>query len=81
MVEHDEEVMRAADHIIDMGPEAGTLGREVIFSGTHDQLMQSDGLTAKYLTGREKIQRPKRRRPVKDRLIVKGAPYLVNALK
>ena len=73
VVEHDEEVMRAADHIIDMGPEAGTHGGEVIFSGTHDQLMASDGLTAKYLTGREKIQRPKRRRPVKDVLIVKGA--------
>ncbi len=73
VVEHDEEVMRAADHIIDMGPEAGTHGGEVIFSGTHDQLMTSDGLTAKYLTGREKIARPKRRRPVKDRITVKGA--------
>jgi excinuclease ABC subunit A len=73
VVEHDEEVMRAADYIIDMGPEAGTHGGEVVFSGTHDQLLASDSLTAKYLTGREKIERPKRRRPVKDRIVVKGA--------
>ncbi|MGB3868139.1 MAG: excinuclease ABC subunit UvrA [Flavobacteriales bacterium] len=73
VVEHDEDVMRAADHIIDMGPEAGTHGGEVVFSGTHDQLIQSDSLTAKYLTGRMQIPRPTRRRPVKDRLIVKGA--------
>lgn len=73
VVEHDEEVMRAADHIIDMGPEAGTLGGEVVFSGTHRQLMASDSLTAQYLTGRLRIERPKRRRPVKDRIVVKGA--------
>jgi excinuclease ABC subunit A len=73
VVEHDEEVMHAADHIIDMGPEAGTHGGEVVFSGTHDQLMESDSLTAKYLTGREQIKRPERRRPVRDRIKVKGA--------
>ncbi|MBZ0206101.1 MAG: excinuclease ABC subunit UvrA [Flavobacteriales bacterium] len=73
VVEHDEEVMRAADHIIDMGPEAGTHGGEVVFSGTHEQLMESDGLTAKYLTGRKKIAQPARRRPVKDHITVKGA--------
>ncbi|MBP8824607.1 MAG: excinuclease ABC subunit UvrA [Flavobacteriales bacterium] len=73
VVEHDEEVMRAADHIIDMGPEAGTLGGEVVFSGTHDQLVHSDGLTARYLTGRLQIPRPARRRPVKDRLAIVGA--------
>ena len=73
VVEHDEEVMRAADHIIDMGPEAGTLGGQVVFSGTHDQLVHSDSLTAKYLTGRERIERPARRRPVRDQLLLKGA--------
>ncbi|MBS1569474.1 MAG: excinuclease ABC subunit UvrA [Bacteroidetes bacterium] len=73
VVEHDEEVMRAADHIIDMGPEAGTHGGEVVFSGTLDQLVQSNSLTARYLTGREKIERPVRRRPVKDCIVVKGA--------
>ncbi len=73
VVEHDEEVMRAADHIIDMGPLAGTHGGQVVFSGTHAQLMDSDGLTAKYLTGRERIAIPERRRPVKDKLVLKGA--------
>ncbi len=73
VVEHDEEVMRAADHIIDMGPEAGTLGGEVVFSGTFEQLMAGDSLTARYLSGREQIERPKRRRPVKDCIVVKGA--------
>lgn len=73
VVEHDEEVMRAADHIIDMGPMAGTHGGEVVFSGTHDQLVASESLTARYLTGRERITVPARRRPVKDRLLLKGA--------
>ncbi len=73
VVEHDEEVMRAADHIIDMGPMAGTLGGEVVFSGTHDDLINSDSLTAKYLTGREKIDRPVHRRKVRDKITVKGA--------
>lgn len=73
VVEHDEEVMRAADHIIDMGPMAGTHGGEVVFSGTHSELMASESLTAKYLTGRERIEVPIRRRPVKDKLVVTGA--------
>jgi excinuclease ABC subunit A len=73
VVEHDEEVMRAADHIIDMGPMAGTLGGEVVFSGVHADLIKSDNLTARYLTGREKIERPERRRPVRDVVTVQGA--------
>jgi excinuclease ABC subunit A len=73
VVEHDEEVMRAADHIIDMGPMAGTHGGEVVFSGTHTELITSDGLTARYLTGRETIPMPERRKTVKDKLVVRGA--------
>lgn len=73
VVEHDEEVMRAADHIIDMGPEAGTHGGQVVFSGVHADLMRSDSLTAQYLTGRRAIPVPERRRPVRDKLVVKGA--------
>ena len=73
VVEHDEEVMRAADHIIDMGPMAGTHGGQVVFTGTHADLVKSESLTAKYLTGREKIPIPKRRRSVKDKLILRGA--------
>jgi excinuclease ABC subunit A len=73
VVEHDEEVMRAADHIIDMGPMAGSHGGQVVFSGTHADLVQSDSLTARYLTGREVIPVPKRRRPVRDKLVLTGA--------
>ena len=73
VVEHDEEVMRAADHIIDMGPMAGSHGGEVVFSGSHEGLTSSDGLTARYLTGREFIPLPTRRRAVRDRLILRGA--------
>ncbi len=73
VVEHDEEVMRAADHIIDMGPMAGTHGGEVVFTGTHDALRGSDSITARYLTGREAIPRPPRRLPAKDKIVVKGA--------
>jgi excinuclease ABC subunit A len=73
VVEHDEEVMRAADHIIDMGPEAGSLGGQVVFSGTHDALVACDSLTARYLTGRERIPTPTRRRHVKDRILLRGA--------
>ena len=73
VVEHDEEVMRAADHIIDMGPMAGSHGGEVVFSGTHAALVESDSLTARYLTGRETIPVPERRKTVRDKLILRGA--------
>lgn len=73
VVEHDEEVMRAADHIIDMGPMAGSHGGEVVFSGTIDALVECDSLTARYLTGREAIALPDRRRPVRDNVLLRGA--------
>ena len=63
VVEHDEEVMREADLIIDMGPLAGSHGGEVVFQGTIDELVNAkNSLTAKYLTGEEKIAIPKSRR-------------------
>ncbi len=63
VVEHDEDIIRAADEIIDIGPMAGRLGGEVVFQGTHEQLEKSeDSLTAKYLTGKEKIEVPRIRR-------------------
>lgn len=73
VVEHDVEVMRAADHIIDMGPLAGSQGGQVVFSGTHDELTLNDGLTARYLTGRERISVPDRKRKVKNALVLRGA--------
>lgn len=74
VVEHDEEIMAAADHLIDMGPEAGTHGGEVVFEGNHAQLASSDfSLTAKYLTHRMSIPVPESTRTPKDLLIIKGA--------
>jgi excinuclease ABC subunit A len=74
VVEHDEEIMRAADEIIDFGPDAGVWGGEVVFHGTHDQLISQDkSWTAKYLTGIEKIEVPKIRRKWNNSLTVKGA--------
>ncbi len=55
VVEHEEEIMQAADHIIDIGPEAGTHGGELIFSGTYDEIIKDDNsLTGRYLGGRKK---------------------------
>jgi len=73
VVEHDEDVMRAADHIIDMGPEAGIFGGEIIAEGNMKQILKSDSLTAKYLTGEMKIPVPEIRRKTKDFIHIKGA--------
>jgi excinuclease ABC subunit A len=74
VVEHDEEIMRAADEIIDIGPMAGRLGGEVVFQGTHEQLeTASESLTAKYLTGREKIAVPLSRRKWNNNIEITGA--------
>lgn len=73
VVEHDEEIMRAADHIIDIGPQAGRLGGEVVFEGNVLQLSQSDSLTAKYLSGREQIAPPTSTRPWNNYVEVVGA--------
>ncbi|CAN5185018.1 excinuclease ABC subunit UvrA [soil metagenome] len=73
VVEHDEEIMRASDVMVDMGPMAGTLGGEVVFSGTHKDLLKAKSLTAKYLTGREKIPLPSKRRKWKSFIEIKGA--------
>ena len=62
VVEHDEDIMKAADHIIDIGPEAGTHGGEVVAAGTYDELLKANTLTGKYLSGRLAIEVPKKRR-------------------
>ena len=73
VVEHDEEIMLAADQLIDMGPMAGSYGGEVVFQGDHDALLNSEeSMTTKYLTGRENIPVPTRRRKGKDKLSLKG---------
>jgi excinuclease ABC subunit A len=73
VVEHDEDIMKAADHIIDIGPEAGTQGGEVVFEGDYQQLLKSDTLTAKYLNGDMEIEIPKERKPFKNFIEIKGA--------
>ena len=62
VVEHDEDIMKAADYIIDIGPEAGTHGGEVVATGTYEELLKADTLTGKYLSGRLTIEVPKKRR-------------------
>jgi len=62
VVEHDADIMKAADYIIDIGPEAGTHGGEVVATGTYEQLLKADTLTGKYLSGRLSIEPPKKRR-------------------
>jgi len=62
VVEHDEDIMKAADYIIDIGPEAGTHGGEVVAAGTYNELLKANTLTGKYLSGRLTIEVPKKRR-------------------
>ena len=74
VVEHDEEIIRSADEIIDIGPLAGRLGGEVVFQGTHEELeSSSESMTAKYLTGREKIEIPLIRRKWNNYIEITGA--------
>ncbi|MDR6785691.1 excinuclease ABC subunit A [Pedobacter africanus] len=74
VVEHEEEMMKAADHIIDIGPEAGTHGGNLVFSGTYDEIIKDKGsLTGSYLSGVQKIVVPAKRRSWKDNILIKGA--------
>ncbi len=75
VVEHDAEMMRAADHILDIGPAAGELGGRVIYEGNFDKLLTNEGsLTARYLRGETEIKQPKQRRLFRDRkLTLTGA--------
>lgn len=74
VVEHEEEMMKAANHIIDIGPEAGTLGGNLVFSGTYSQILKDKkSLTGRYLSGKDEIEIPKNRRKWKDHILVKGA--------
>ncbi len=63
VVEHDEDTMRACDHIVDIGPGAGIQGGEIIFSGTYDEILNCDkSITGLFLSGKEKIDVPEKRR-------------------
>ncbi|WP_319541090.1 excinuclease ABC subunit UvrA [uncultured Pseudodesulfovibrio sp.] len=66
VVEHDEETIREADHVIEIGPSSGWLGGEIVFQGPVDKLLKADSLTAKYLRGDMFIEPPKNRRKAKE---------------
>ena len=74
VVEHEEDIMRAANQIIDLGPKAGKFGGEIVFQGTHKQLLKAkNSLTADYLTGKIVIPVPERRRNLNSHILIKGA--------
>ncbi len=73
VVEHDEDIMKAADYIIDIGPEAGTFGGELVAQGTFDEILKFDTLTSKYLNGKLKIEIPAKRKMSKHYIEVIGA--------
>ncbi len=74
VVEHDEDIIRSADLVVDIGPRAGRLGGEVVFTGIHADLIKSEtSLTADYLSGKRKIEIPQSRRKWNNYLHVKGA--------
>ena len=74
VVEHDEEMMRSADWIVDVGPKAGRKGGHVVASGTFDDILRSDSVTADYLTGRRRIEVPATLREGNGRhIVLRGA--------
>lgn len=74
VVEHDKEMMLAADYIIDLGPRAGKHGGEIVFAGTPEEMLQSQTMTAAFLNGIEKIEIPAQLRPGTGKLLtIKGA--------
>ena len=79
VVEHDEEIMRAADHLIDIGPDAGRLGGEIVFDGDASEITKSslkkhpNSYTVKYLLHNEEIPVPQSRRPWNRHIDIKGA--------
>ncbi|MDH6356650.1 excinuclease ABC subunit UvrA [Parabacteroides sp. PF5-9] len=74
VVEHDEEIIRAADYIIDIGPKAGRLGGEIVYQGNVSRLpAKSESYTVRYLTGEDQIEQPPFRRPWNNYIEVTGA--------
>ncbi len=74
VVEHDEEMMRAADFIVDVGPKAGRRGGRIVAAGTFDDILRSDSITADYLTGRRRIEIPATLRPGSGQsIVIRGA--------
>ena len=72
VVEHDDEIIKSADHIIDIGPKAGTFGGHVVAEGSFRKILKSDSLTAKYLKGEIKIKESKGNRDSKSKIKISG---------
>ena len=73
VVEHDEDIIKAADRVIDVGPMAGRLGGKIVFDGTLKELKQADTLTADYLYGKKQIPVPIKRRTSNRQIVLSGA--------
>lgn len=73
VVEHDEDIMKSADNIIDIGPEAGTFGGEVVAKGSFEDILVSNSLTGQYLSGKKHIEIPKNTRKTTHFIEIKGA--------
>ncbi|AMO19788.1 excinuclease ABC subunit UvrA [Flavobacterium columnare] len=73
VVEHDEDIMKSADMIIDIGPEAGTYGGNLVAQGTYEEILKSSSLTSQYLNGKRTIDVPKKRRKFKNHIDIIGA--------
>jgi len=74
VVEHDKDMMMAADYVVDLGPHAGRLGGEVVFSGTPQEMLLANTLTSDYLNGKKRIEIPKKLRPGNgESITIKGA--------
>lgn len=73
VVEHDEDIIKVADHIIDIGPEAGVFGGELVAEGNYNDILKADSLTSKYLNGAMKIEVPQKRRRSDKFIEITGA--------
>ncbi len=78
VVEHEEEIIRQADYVIDVGPAAGVYGGEIVYAGSYTDFIENKGgkinsLTQQYLTGIKKVETPKKRRTSSNKILVKGA--------
>ena len=72
VVEHDKEIMEKSDHVVDIGPNAGKNGGEIIFSGSYKEILKSSTLTSNFLNNKENINIPKQRRKSDAKLILNG---------
>ncbi len=72
VVEHDEDIINAADHIIDLGPGAGSMGGTIVGQGNLNKIVETESLTAKYLTGEMEIPVPKSRKKIINKIILTG---------